>query len=156
MLIARVVILPAVNSDGLCDIGPSSSHRVHKASDHRLVYGRINDFFVGLPLVKLHLHWRGNWSGLIHSELRQDRLNVAVLMDVNRVMLPIAFDDHAKIDGVTPGIMHPEPLLHLVLDLPNKALVSNDKEIIDVQNDCGNDYSVTLLVMEHEQSSIDT
>jgi len=77
-------------------------------------------------------------------------------MDVDPVMLPIAFDVHAKIEGDTPEIMHPEPLLHLVLDQPNQALVSNDKEIIDVQNDCGNDYSVILLVMEHEQSSVDT
>ena len=71
-------------------------------------------------------------------------------------MLLIAFDVHAEIEGDTLEIMHPEPLLHLILDLPNLALVSNDKEIIDVQNDCGDDYAVILLVMEHEQSSIDT
>ena len=75
-------------------------------------------------------------------------------MDVDRVMLPIAFDVHAEIEGDTPEIMHPESLLHLILDLPNQALVSNDKEIIDVQNDCGND--VLFLIMEHEQSSVDT
>ena len=155
MLIARFVIVPAENSDGICDIGPSGGHRVHEASDHRLVYGRIAGFFVGLPLVKLHRHWRGNWSGPVHSELRQDRPNVAVLMDVDRVMLPIAFDVHAEIEGDTPEIMHPEPLLHLVLDLPNQALIRNDKEIIDVQNDRGNDY-VLILIIEHEQSSVET
>jgi len=69
-------------------------------------------------------------------------------MDVDRVMLPIAFDFHAEIEGDTPEIMHPEPLLHLIVDLPNQALVSNDKEIIDVQNDCGN--NVLSLIMEHE------
>ena len=150
MLIARVVILPAENSDGICDIGLSGGHRVQKASDHRLVYGRIASFFLGLPLVKLHRHWHGNWSGVVYSELRQDHLNVAVLMDVDRVMLPIAFDVNAETDVDTPEIMHPEPLLHRILDLPNQALVSNDKEIIDVQNNCGDDYAVILLVMEHE------
>ena len=156
MLIAPVVIVPAENSDGICDIGPSGGHRVYKSSDHRLVYGQIAGFFIGLPLVKLHCHWSGNWAGLVHSELRLDRPNVALLVDVDCVMLPIAFDVHAEIEGDPAEIMHPEPLLRLMLDLPNEALVSNDKEIIDVQNDCGNDYSVILLVMEHKQSSVDT
>jgi len=155
MLITRVVIVPAENSDGICDIWPSGSHRVYEASDHRLVYGRIAGFFVGLPLVKLRRNWRGDWSGLIHSELHQDRPNVAVLMDANRVMLPIAFDIHAEIEGDTPEIMHPETVLHLILDLPNQALVSNDEEIIDVQNDCSNDYAL-IHIVEHEQSSVDT
>jgi len=155
MLIARVVTVPAENSHGICNIGPSDGHRVHEASDHRLVYGRIVDFFVGLPLVKLHCHWRGDWSGLIHSELRQDHPNVAVLMDVNCVMLPIAFDNHAEIEGETPEIIHLEPLLHPILDLPNQSLVGNDEEIINVQNNCGNDYAL-ILIVEHEQSSVDT
>jgi len=76
-------------------------------------------------------------------------------MDVDRVILPIAFDVHAKVEGDTPSIMHPEPLLHLIFDLRNQALVSNDKEIIDVQNDCGDDCAL-ILIMEHEQSSVDT
>jgi len=155
MLIARVVIVPGENCDGISNICPSGSVRVHMASDHRLVYGWIGRFFVWLPLVKLHCQWRGNWLRLVHSELRQDRPNVALLMDVDRVMLPIALDVHAEIEGDTPGIMHPEPLLHLVLDLPNQALVSNDEEIIDIQNDCGNDYAL-ILIMEHEQSSVNT
>jgi hypothetical protein len=33
----------------------------------------------------------------MHSELRQDRPNVPVLMAVDRVMLTIAFDVHADI-----------------------------------------------------------
>jgi len=155
MLIARVQIVPADNSDGICDIGPRGNHRVHETSDHRLVYCRIAGFFVGLPLVKLHCHWRGNWPGLVHSKLRQDRPNVALLIDFDRGILPIAFDVHAEIEGDTPEIMHPEPLPHLILDLPNQAHVSNDKEMIDVQNHCGDDYAVILLVMEHEQSSVD-
>jgi hypothetical protein len=97
-----------------------------------LVYGWIACFFVGLPLVKLHRHWRGDWPGLGHSDLRQDRPNVAVLMNVDRVMLLIAFDVQAEIEGDTPKIMHPEPLLHPILNLPNQALISNDKEIVDV------------------------
>jgi len=36
----------------------------------------------------LHCHWCGDWSGIMHSELRQDRPDVALLMDVNRVMFP--------------------------------------------------------------------
>jgi hypothetical protein len=75
------------------------------------------------------------------------------MMDVERVMLPIPFDVHAKLEADTPEIIHPEPLLHLILGLPYQALVSNDKEIIDVQNYCG-DY-VFILIMEHEQSSVD-
>jgi len=155
MLIAQVVMVPAENSDGICNIGPSGSHRIHEASDHRLVYGWITGFFIGLPLVKLHRHWRGNWSGFIHSELRQDCPNIAVLMNVDRVMLPIAFDVHAEIDGDTLEITHLEPLLLLARDLPNQALVSHDVEMINVQNDCGNDY-VLILIVEHEQSSVHT
>jgi hypothetical protein len=119
MLIARVMLVPAENSDGISDIRPSGGHCIHEAADHQLVYGRIAGFFVELPLVKLHCHWRGNWSELIYSELRQDSPNKAVLMDVDRVMLPIVFDVHAEIEGETPKIMHREPLLHLILDLLN-------------------------------------
>jgi hypothetical protein len=119
-----------------------------------VVYGRIADFVVGLALVKLHCHWRGNWSGLIQSEHRQNRGNVAVLMHVDRLMLSIVFNVHATIDDDTSEIMHPDPLLHLILDLPNQVLVSNGKEIINVQNDCSNDYAVILLVIEHTQSLV--
>jgi hypothetical protein len=121
-----------------------------------LVYGRIAGFGIALPLVKLHCNVCGNWSALVHSEPRKDRLNVAVLMDVDHVMLPIAFHDHPEIEADTPEIMHPENLLHPILDLPNQALVWNDMEIIEVQNDCGDDYAVILLVMEHEQFLVDT
>jgi hypothetical protein len=76
-------------------------------------------------------------------------------MDVDRVMLPIAFDVHAEIAGHTPQIMHPESLLYLVLDLPKQALVSIHKVIIDIQNDRGNDY-VLIIIMRHKQSSVDT
>jgi hypothetical protein len=51
--------------------------------------------------------------------------------------------------------MHPEPLLHVVIDQPNQAQVSNDKEIIDLRNDCDDDYFMIHLVMEQEQSSFD-
>jgi hypothetical protein len=156
MLIARVVILPAEDSYGIGDIGPSCGHRVYNACDHCLLYGRTAVFFIGLPLVKLHRHLRENCPGLVHFQIRQHRLNLAVLMDVDRVMLPIAFDVHAEIEGGTPEIIYPGPVLHLVLDLPHQALVSNDQEIIDIQNDCGKDYSVILLVMEHVLSSVDT
>jgi hypothetical protein len=105
--------------------------------------------------VKLHRQWRGNSSRLIDCELRQHRLNEAVLRDVNRVMLSIASDAHAETDGDTPAIMHLEPLLDLILDLPTQAHGSNDKDIIDIQNDCGADYDVIHLLKEHEQSSID-
>jgi len=74
-------------------------------------------------------------------------------MDVDRVVLPIAFYIHAEIEEDTSEIMHPEPLRHLILDLPNQALVSNDEEIIEVPNDCSYDYAVILHVMEHKQSS---
>jgi hypothetical protein len=47
--------------------------------------------------VKFHCHRRGNWPRLVHSELRQDRRNVAELMNVDRVMRPIAFNVHAEI-----------------------------------------------------------
>ena len=36
MLLAQVVIIPAENSDDICDIKPSGGHSVHEASDHRL------------------------------------------------------------------------------------------------------------------------
>jgi hypothetical protein len=87
MIIAWVVIEPAENSDAKCDIWPSGGHCVHEASNHQLVYGRVTGFCVGLPLMKLHRHWRGNSSGLINSELRQDCGKGAVLMDGDCVML---------------------------------------------------------------------
>ena len=34
MLITRVVISPAENSDGICNIRPTGGHRIPKASDH--------------------------------------------------------------------------------------------------------------------------
>jgi len=76
-----------------------------------------------------------------------------MLMYVDRMIVPIVSDVHAEIEEDTPEIMHPEPLLHLVFDLPIKALVSSDEEIINLQNDRGND--VLILIMEHEQSSVD-
>jgi hypothetical protein len=78
-----------------------------------------------------------------------------VLVDVDRQILQIAFDVHAEIEEDTPEIMHPEPLLHLVLDLRNQATFSNVKEIINVQNNCQNDDSVIRLVMEYKYSSVD-
>jgi hypothetical protein len=144
MLIAWVMIVPANNSDGIGDMGPRGGDCIQTASDHRLVYVWIAGFLGGLSLVKLHHHRCGNCPGLVHSEFRQDRPNVAVLMDVNRVILPIAFNVHVEIPTDIPNIMHPQPLLHLVLGLPNLALNSNHMEIIDVQSDCGNDYVVVL------------
>jgi hypothetical protein len=47
-------------------------------------------------------------------------------MDIDRLMLPILFDVHAKIEGDTPKVMLLESLLHVILDLPNQVLVSND------------------------------
>jgi len=154
MLIARVVIVPAENSDGICNITPSGGHCIYKASTHRLVNGQIAGFLIGLPPVKLHCHWHGNWSGLIHSELRQDLRNITVLMDIDCVMHPISFHVHAEIQGDTPETTHPEPLLHLVLDVPNQALVSDDDEIINIQNICCNDYAL-ILIVKYDQSSID-
>jgi hypothetical protein len=60
-------------------------------------------------------------------------------MDVDRVILPIAFDFQAEIERDTPEIMHPEPQLHLIIALPNQVLITNDKQTIDVQNYRGND-----------------
>jgi hypothetical protein len=118
-----------------------------------LVYGRIARFFLGLPLEKFHHHWCGNWSGLINSERRQNRPKIAVLMDVDRVMLPIVFDVQAKLEGDTPEIIHPEPLLHPILHLSNQALVSNVKEIMHVQNNRDDDGT---LILKHELSSVNT
>jgi hypothetical protein len=42
-----------------------------------------------------------------------------MLMDVDCVMLPIVFDVHAEIEGDTAEIIHPEPFLHLIVDLPH-------------------------------------
>jgi hypothetical protein len=145
MLIARVMIVPAENSDGIRNIRLRSGHCVLEDSDLRLVSGRIAGFLIWLPLLNLHSPRRGSWSGLMHSEHRQDRPNVAVLMHVDLVMLPIAFDVHAEIDGDSPKIMHPEPLLQLVLNLPNPALVSTDEEMIDVQKS-----SRQLLCFDHD------
>jgi hypothetical protein len=124
--IGQVMILPAEISNVVCTIGSSGNYCVHKASNHRLVYGRITGFIVGLPLLKLHRHLHGNWSGQIHSEPPKDPPNVAVLIDIDCLMLPIVFDVHAKIEGDTPKVMLLESLLHVILDLPNQVLVSNN------------------------------
>jgi len=127
MVIARVMIVLAEISDGIFDIGPSDSYRVDKPSNERLVYGRIAGFFVRIALLKLHCHLRGNWHGLNHAEIRNDRPNGVVLMDVIRVLLPIAIDVHAKLQWCTTKIMYPKAHLHVIIDLPNHALVRNDK-----------------------------
>jgi hypothetical protein len=109
-------------------------------------------FFIWLPLMKVHCHWRRTCPGLVHCELRQGCLNIAMLMDVDCVMLLIALDDHGKIQGDTPKIMYPEILLHLILDLPNQALINNDKEVIDILTICSEDWA---LMLKHKQYSID-
>jgi len=86
-----------------------------------LIYGRIARIFIDLPFAKLHCHWCGNWSALVHSELHQDFPNVAVLLDVHHGMLSIDFEVHDEIGGDTPDIMHPEHLLPLIHQLPNAA-----------------------------------
>jgi hypothetical protein len=154
MLIPWVVTVPAENCDGIWNIGPSGGHRVHKASEHQLENGRITGFFVRLPLMKRHRHWRGNSTGVIHSEPRQDRPNVAVLLDVDHVMLSIEFAVYAEIDGDTPEIIHLESLPHLVRDLLKEAVVNNDEKLIEIQKDCGNE-DVLILVVEDEQSSVE-
>jgi hypothetical protein len=68
-LIASVMIVPAEKSDGIWNIGPSGGHHTHEASDHRLVYSRIAGFFVRLPFVNLHCHWRGNSSILNFAKI---------------------------------------------------------------------------------------
>jgi hypothetical protein len=154
MLIARVVSVPAENSGRIYDIGQSGGHRVLKASDHRLVSGWIAGFFVGLPPANIPSHWRDNSPRLIHSELRQDRRNVAVLTDVNRGMLPIALNILAEIEGDTPELIHLEHHFDLILDLHNQALVRNDEETIDIQNNRGNDSFIHIMV--HAQFPVDT
>jgi len=156
ILNAPVLIVLAENSNGMFNIWLSCSHRVDKASNHELVYGRMTGFFVGLPLLELHCHWHGNWSGLNHSKHCQDCAIKALLMNVDCVMLPIAFHVQAEIEADTTEIIHLEPLFYQILDLPNGARVSNDEEIIDVQNDSRIDYAVILLIVELEQCSIDT
>jgi len=65
-------------------------------------------------------------------------------------MLPIALDVHALIDGNTPETMHPDPFLYLIVDLPSQIPISNDVDILDLQNDCGNDYAMILIVLAHK------
>jgi hypothetical protein len=76
-------------------------------------------------------------------------------MDVDLVMLPIGCNVPAMLEGDTPEIIHPEPYLPPIFELPNQALVSNDKEITYVQINCGNDCAL-MVIREHKQSSMDT
>jgi hypothetical protein len=105
ILITQVVIVPAENSDGIGDVRPSGSHRVHKLSDDGLLYDHIEGFFVVLPHVKLYCQWFRDLSGLVHAEHRNHHPNVAVLMDDDE-NLPIRFNVHAEIAGKTPEIIH--------------------------------------------------
>jgi hypothetical protein len=66
-------------------------------------------------------------------------------------MLQIALDDYPKIEGDTPGIRHPEHLLHLILVLPNQALVGNNEDIIHEHNDCSDNCT---LILKHEPSYV--
>ena len=50
------------------------------------------------------------------SLLLQDFPNVALMVNVNCVMLPTAFDVHAEMEGTPSEIMHLEPLVHLIID----------------------------------------
>jgi hypothetical protein len=70
-------------------------------------------------------------------------------------MLPLAFNVHGEMAGDTPKIMHPEPLPHLLIDLPTPALVSNDEETIDIQNGYGGD-NVLIWIMDNERKSVNT
>jgi hypothetical protein len=149
----QIVIVRAEKSVGIRNIEPSGIYRVHEASDCRLIYGQIVGSFAGLPLVEPHCHWRGNCAGLLHSEVRPHHENVAVLRDVDLVSHPIALNLYAKIEGDTPKMMYPEHLLHLILVLPYQALVRNDWEIIDIQNDHSDDYALNII-MKHKQSSV--
>jgi hypothetical protein len=148
ILLGRVVNVPKKNSDGICSIRPGGGHRVHTASDHQLVCGRITGLFIGFPLVTLHCYWRAHWPGLMHSELRHIRPKIPVQMDINCEMRQISFDVHVEIAGGTPEIIHLEPIHHRVFDLCNQAIDTNDQEIIQVQNECGNDYAM-VLIMQH-------
>jgi hypothetical protein len=58
-------------------------------------------------------------------------------MDVNSVMLPNVFDLHAKFEDDILEIMYLETHHHLMVDLRNQALISDDEEIFDKPNDCG-------------------
>jgi hypothetical protein len=111
------------------------------------VYGGITGSFIGLPLVKCHHDLCGNWSRLIRSEFRQYCPNVSVLMDVNWVMLPNAFDLHAKFEDDILEIMYLETHHHLMVDLRNQALISDDEEIFDKPNDCGNNCALMHMRM---------
>jgi hypothetical protein len=99
--------------------------------------------------------WLDSWAALLHSEVPQDCSNIAVMMNVDSVMRMIPFDVHAEVDSGTAVIFHSEALLHLVIHLPNLGFVSNDEDSIDIQNDCGNDNSIALI-MQHKQSTVDT
>jgi len=63
ILVTRIVIVPAENSDGICDIGLTGSQRVYRASDQRLVYCRITGFFVRCG---------GHHGGFVHHDLQED------------------------------------------------------------------------------------
>jgi len=127
MCVPLIVIISAETSDGMCDIKPSSSHRVYNAPYHRLLYRLLTGFILRLPLVKPHSHWHDRWSRLIHPGHPQDHPNVSMLLEVNHVTLPVAFNVRVDIEADTPEILHLEPLLHLILDLHNLALISNDE-----------------------------
>lgn len=104
--------------------------------------------------MKFHRHSGGNRLGLLYDNHCQDYPNVAVLIDVNHVMRLISFEGYAETERGTPDIIHQEPILHWIHDLPNQGCISNDGEIIGIGNDCGNDHPL-MLIIEHEHYSVD-
>lgn len=92
MLMSRVGIESAESPHGICNIGPSCGHPVHNASNYQLVYSRMSAFFGGLPLVIIHCNWRHNWPGFVECEHRNDQPHIAILNNVNCVMLLIAYN----------------------------------------------------------------
>jgi hypothetical protein len=78
----------------------------------------MTGFLIRLPLLTVHHCWCGNWLELIHSELRQASPNVAVLIDVDLIMLLIELNVPDEIDENSPKTMYPELLLGLFLDQP--------------------------------------
>jgi len=76
-------------------------------------------------------------------------------MDIDCAMLPNAFDISAVMAWDILNMMHLDPLRHLIYDLHTKVSISNDEEIIDVENVRIHNWAVNFPLLDKEHLSVD-
>jgi hypothetical protein len=131
-LLAGIMAVPAENTDSVCDIGLSCSHRIYKSPNHCLLEILIAGFFIWCELVKLCRNWGCDWFHLIHAKLLYNHHDVSMLVDIDWADIAIALDIHAEIERNRAKDVHLESSLHRLLDVNNQVGGGKDEQIVNV------------------------